>query len=37
VAFFLPAAGLIWAAGFLLYLVVYIPILCRPRVDGRPG
>lgn len=30
-------AGLAWAAGFLLYLVVYVPILLRPRADGRPG
>ncbi|HEY7608625.1 MAG TPA: NnrS family protein [Alphaproteobacteria bacterium] len=37
VAFLLPAAGLVWAAGFLIYVVVYVPVLCRPRVDGRPG
>jgi uncharacterized protein involved in response to NO len=37
VPFLLQGAGLAWAAGFLLYLVVYVPILCRPRVDGRPG
>jgi uncharacterized protein involved in response to NO len=30
-------AGLAWAAGFVLYLVVYVPILVRPRADGRPG
>jgi uncharacterized protein involved in response to NO len=30
-------AGLAWAAGFVLYLAVYIPILVRPRADGRPG
>lgn len=30
-------AGLAWAAGFLLYLVIYAPILLRPRPDGRPG
>ena len=30
-------AGLAWAGGFFLYLVVYAPILLRPRVDGRPG
>lgn len=30
-------AGLAWAAGFMLYLAVYIPILVRPRADGRPG
>jgi uncharacterized protein involved in response to NO len=33
----LAGAGLAWAAGFILYLVVYAPILLRPRGDGRPG
>jgi uncharacterized protein involved in response to NO len=33
----LAGAGLVWAAGFFLYLFVYAPILLRPRVDGRPG
>ena len=30
-------AGLLWLAAFALFLVVYTPILFRPRVDGRPG
>ncbi len=30
------AAGL-WTLAFLLFVVVYAPILIRPRVDGRPG
>jgi len=30
-------AGGLWALGLLLYLVVYTPILMRPRVDGKPG
>ncbi|MCA9531729.1 MAG: NnrS family protein [Myxococcales bacterium] len=29
--------GVIWAAGYLLFTVIYAPILIRPRVDGRPG
>jgi uncharacterized protein involved in response to NO len=29
--------GLVWSAAFALFLVIYIPILLRPRVDGRPG
>jgi uncharacterized protein involved in response to NO len=33
----LAGAGMAWAGGFLLYLVVYAPILLRPRGDGRPG
>jgi uncharacterized protein involved in response to NO len=30
------AAGL-WIAAFVLFVVVYTPILVRPRADGRPG
>ena len=30
-------AALLWCLAFLLYLVVYAPILCRARIDGRPG
>jgi uncharacterized protein involved in response to NO len=30
-------AGVLWIAAFTLYLIVYAPILVRPRVDGRPG
>ncbi len=30
-------AGLAWAGGFALFLVVYAPMLLRPRPDGRPG
>ncbi len=30
------ASGL-WLAAFLIFIVVYVPILVRPRVDGRPG
>jgi uncharacterized protein involved in response to NO len=26
-----------WLVSFLLFCVVYFPILNRPRVDGRPG
>ncbi len=33
----LVLAALLWCLAFLLYLVVYAPILCRPRIDGRPG
>ncbi len=31
------AAGLLWTLGFLIFLLVYLPILTRPRADGRPG
>ena len=30
-------AGTLWIVAFGLYLIVYTPILMRPRVDGRPG
>ncbi|MCL2778130.1 MAG: NnrS family protein [Polyangiaceae bacterium] len=30
-------AGVLWSLAFVLYLVVYLPILIAPRVDGRPG
>ncbi|MDP1644073.1 MAG: NnrS family protein [Thiobacillus sp.] len=31
------AAGLVWVAAFGLFVVVYTPMLLRPRVDGKPG
>lgn len=30
-------SGLLWSAGYLLFVVDYAPILTRPRSDGRPG
>jgi uncharacterized protein involved in response to NO len=30
-------AGTTWMVAFLLYLVVYAPILVTPRADGKPG
>lgn len=30
-------AGALWIAAFLIFIVVYTPILIQPRVDGRPG
>jgi uncharacterized protein involved in response to NO len=30
-------SALLWCLAFLLFLVIYGPILCSPRVDGRPG
>lgn len=30
-------AASFWTAAFVLFLVVYAPILFRPRVDGKPG
>lgn len=35
--FALAASGALWSAAFLLYLLVYVPLLTAPRVDGRPG
>lgn len=34
---FIAASTALWVAGFLAFLIVYAPILWRPRVDGRPG
>lgn len=33
----LAAAVAAWAAAFLIFLVGYTPILCKPRPDGRSG
>lgn len=33
----LMLSGGLWAAAFLLFSLVYLPILIRPRIDGRPG
>jgi uncharacterized protein involved in response to NO len=30
-------AGILFALAFGLYLLVYLPILWSPRLDGRPG
>lgn len=35
--FWVIASGLLWSLAFVLFLVVYAPILCTPRVDGRAG
>ncbi len=36
-ALLLLAGGLLWAAAFGLFTLVYWPILTRPRVDGKEG
>jgi uncharacterized protein involved in response to NO len=33
----LVAAGVFWTLAFLVFLLTYLPMLVRPRVDGRPG
>jgi uncharacterized protein involved in response to NO len=33
----LTCAGALWTIAFALYLLVYTPILIRPRADGKPG
>jgi uncharacterized protein involved in response to NO len=30
-------AGLLWMVAWLIYAIVYTPILLLPRVDGKPG
>lgn len=33
----LTCSGIAWSLAFALFLVVYVPILARPRVDHQPG
>ena len=33
----LALGGLLWATGFLVFALRYLPILVSPRPDGRPG
>ena len=38
-AWYLPSiqiSGVLWAAGFGIYVVRYWPVLTRPRLDGKP-
>jgi uncharacterized protein involved in response to NO len=30
-------SGLLWSLAFLAFAIIYLPILTRPRADGRPG
>ncbi len=31
------ASGALWIAAFLIFVVIYTPILTQPRIDGQPG
>lgn len=31
------ASSVLWSAAFLFYLFIYVPVLCQPRLDGKPG
>lgn len=31
------AGGSLWALAWILFVVVYFPVVTRPRADGRPG
>ncbi|CAK0759870.1 conserved membrane hypothetical protein [Gammaproteobacteria bacterium] len=33
----IEVGGLLWALAWVLFTVVYWPILTRPRIDGQPG
>jgi len=33
----IAVSGLLWTVAFTLFLVVYTPILIKPRIDGKPG
>ncbi|MGZ8490197.1 MAG: NnrS family protein [Candidatus Binatia bacterium] len=30
-------SGGLWLVGYAIFIVVYVPILLRPRLDGKPG
>jgi uncharacterized protein involved in response to NO len=36
-ALIVSSAGVLWALGFLVLLIILVPVLLRARVDGRPG
>jgi uncharacterized protein involved in response to NO len=36
-AAFVALSALLWTAGFAIFVLVYFPILSRPRLDGQPG
>jgi uncharacterized protein involved in response to NO len=36
-AWALSASGTSWSLAFLCFFIVYLPILSRPRADGKPG
>jgi uncharacterized protein involved in response to NO len=33
----ITAGAVAWAAAYVLFAILYWPVLSRPRVDGRPG
>ena len=35
--FWMIGSGSLWSLAFFLFVLVYTPILCSPRVDGRAG
>lgn len=35
--FWMIASGSLWSLAFILFLVIYAPILCSTRLDGRAG
>lgn len=35
--FLMEVSTILWVLSFLLFLWVFVPILTRPRIDGRPG
>lgn len=36
-ALIITVAGVLWVFGFLLFVMIYLPVLTQSRVDGRPG
>jgi uncharacterized protein involved in response to NO len=34
---FIETSGWLWFGAFTIFTIVYAPILCKPREDGKPG
>ena len=34
---FVVLSGVLWISAFLIFIVIYVPILTAPRINGRPG
>ena len=33
----IAAGGVLWVLAFIIFVVVYAPVLAQPRIDGHPG
>lgn len=35
--YLMMTSGILWVSGFIIFIIVYAPILWRPRIDGKAG